>query len=60
MSESPTDETETQAAERHRRERLEEIFGEVLPRQTRDDISTEHGKPDSWYRAQVPPHHGQK
>lgn len=57
---SPTSETADQAAERRRRERLDEIFGDVLPQQTRDDVRTEHGRPESWYRSQVPPHHGQK
>lgn len=60
MNEGPTDESPEQAARRHRRERLDEIFGEVLPRQTSDDVRHEHGKPESWYRDQVPPHHGRK
>ena len=48
----------------YRRRRREDVFGEVLPEQTRDDAeppgdagSGEDGA-DAWLRAQVPPHHG--
>lgn len=45
-----------------RRRRLAEVFGEVLPEQTRDDTDAEAGgRSDSfedWLRQQVPPHHG--
>lgn len=54
---SPTD----SAAERARRRRLAEIFGDELPEQTRDDVDTERprgGSSDDWLRDQVPPHHG--
>jgi hypothetical protein len=43
-----------------RRRRLAEVFGDVLPDQTSDDVEAE--KPsdaaDEWLRRQVPPHHG--
>ena len=43
-----------------RRRRLAEVFGDVLPEQTRDD---EDGGGDTaaseeWLKRQVPPHHG--
>ena len=46
-----------------RRRRLAQVFGDVLPEQTRDDAD-EPGPPegesqaDAWLRRQVPPHHG--
>jgi hypothetical protein len=43
-----------------RRRRLAEVFGDVLPDQTRDD-SGEDGDPaasEDWLKRQVPPHHG--
>ncbi len=62
---SPTDEehTPTEArAERERRRRRAEVFGDVLPDTTGDDRDPESpGRaPDSeaWLRANVPPHHG--
>lgn len=48
-----------------RRRRLAEVFGEVLPEQTGDDLSDprEHSAErekagEDWLRRQVPPHHG--
>ncbi len=42
-----------------RRRRLAEVFGDVLPEQTRDDTEAGDQTPDDdWWRAQVPPHHG--
>jgi hypothetical protein len=48
-----------------RRRRLAEVFGEVLPEQTRDDTAepdatTDPGsdRGEEWLRRQVPPHHG--
>ena len=44
-----------------RKRRLAEVFGDVLPEQTRDDQAeggdTEASKED-WLKRQVPPHHG--
>jgi hypothetical protein len=53
--------------EAQRRRRLAEIFGEVLPEQTSDDIDasgdradrrTEEKAQEDWLKSQVPPHHG--
>ena len=47
--------------ERERRRRLAEIFGDVLPEQTKDDADEPESRPDGgdeWLRRQVPPHHG--
>lgn len=45
-----------------RRRRLAEVFGDVLPEQTRDDTDAEvggrSGSNEDWLRRQVPPHHG--
>jgi hypothetical protein len=44
-----------------RRRRIAEIFGEVLPEQTRDDADepgTGGEDNDEWLKRQVPPHHG--
>ncbi|MFL6159377.1 MAG: hypothetical protein ACJ72D_25100 [Marmoricola sp.] len=53
---------ELTAAERaERRRRLAEVFGDVLPEQTRDDIAPESGDvaaAEEWLKRQVPPHHG--
>jgi hypothetical protein len=46
---------------RDRRRRLAEVFGDVLPEQTSDDLAEEAPDKvgsDAWLRAQVPPHHG--
>jgi len=42
------------------RKRLDEVFGEVLPEQSSDDVEDprERTSSDDWLRAQVPPHHG--
>lgn len=52
--------TPQQRAERRRR--LAEVFGDVLPEQTRDDSDGDGGAGDSanedWLKRQVPPHHG--
>jgi hypothetical protein len=48
-----------------RRQRLAEVFGEVLPDTTSDERddppspdATEETAQDRWLRSQVPPHHG--
>ena len=45
-----------------RRRRLEKVFGDVLPDQTRDDAdesSADSGDAgEDWLKRQVPPHHG--
>jgi hypothetical protein len=50
-----------------KRRRLAEIFGEVIPEQTADDLPgsddgsdrrTEEKAQEDWLRSQVPPHHG--
>ncbi len=57
-------EAETEAEtepEWRRRRRLAAVFGDVLPEQTSDDrdaAGSKQGVGDSWYRDQVPPHHG--
>jgi len=48
---------------RRRRRRLAEVFGDVLPSQTADDVDQpgerdEGRSNDEWLRRQVPPHHG--
>ncbi len=47
---------------RRRRQRLAEIFGDVLPAQTSDDLEPAsdeaEGDREAWLRRQVPPHHG--
>jgi hypothetical protein len=60
----PTREVPEQTAEerRRRRKRLAEIFGDVLPGQTSDDLDPSsdeaEGDREAWLRRQVPPHHG--
>lgn len=60
MSEGETPEVPRRARRRAGDlERVDRIFGEVLPSTTRDewdDGSSPDG--DEWLRAQVPPHHG--
>jgi hypothetical protein len=44
-----------------RRQRLAEVFGDVLPETTsdeRDPSGDDEAAADTWLRAQVPPHHG--
>ena len=43
-----------------RRRRLAEVFGDVLPEQTSDDVSEPESadRSEEWLRRQVPPHHG--
>ena len=46
-----------------RRQRLAEIFGDVLPAVTSDEREDDVRKPDEsatdrWLKSQVPPHHG--
>lgn len=51
--------TPQQRAERRRR--LAEVFGDVLPEQTQDDITPESSDvaaTEEWLKRQVPPHHG--
>ena len=60
----PTKEEPEPTAEelRRRRKRLAEIFGDVLPGQTSDDLDPSsdeaEGDREAWLRGQVPPHHG--
>jgi hypothetical protein len=58
MSRSASDDAE-------RKRRLAEVFGDVLPETTSDERGPESGRDDSeessrdtWFRDQVPPHHG--
>jgi hypothetical protein len=52
--------------EARRRRRLAEIFGDVIPEQTTDDVEaggradrrTEEQAQEDWLKRQVPPHHG--
>lgn len=58
-----TDSAELTPQERAaRRRRLAEIFGDVLPDQTRDDAEERAGTGEAaseeWLKRQVPPHHG--
>lgn len=58
MSE-PKELTARERAER--RKRLAEVFGDVLPEQTSNDLSPEGGDAaasEEWLKRQVPPHHG--
>jgi hypothetical protein len=54
----------TPAAKAARKRRLAEVFGDVLPDQTRDDAAEPEDRPDGveasdeWLKRQVPPHHG--
>jgi hypothetical protein len=63
MSETPGEKTTRDEVERKRR--LAEVFGDVLPDTTSDereqqsDAADESAR-DSWYRDQVPPHHGER
>ena len=56
-----SDETDEQAKARRRR-RLQEVFGDTMPEQTRDDVDEpsagDGDRGDEWLRRQVPPHHG--
>jgi hypothetical protein len=55
------EEREAQEAERAKRRRRAEVFGDVLPDATsddRDDESGERSDGDEWLKRQVPPHHG--
>ena len=61
MSDAPRSEPLTPAERAERRRRLAEVFGDVLPEQTRDDKAGADGdltSTDDWLRSQVPPHHG--
>lgn len=52
----------TAEEQRRRRKRLAEVFGDVLPGQTSDDMDPasdeSNGDREAWLRRQVPPHHG--
>ncbi|MET1039919.1 MAG: hypothetical protein ABWZ90_02655 [Acidimicrobiales bacterium] len=51
----------TPAEREARRRRLEKVFGDVLPDQTRDDADEAGESGDAgeaWLKRQVPPHHG--
>ncbi len=56
------DSAATAKAERERRRKLAEVFGDVLPEGTADDRSDGWGERDGgnedWLRGEVPPHHG--
>jgi hypothetical protein len=60
---SPTEQPELTPQQRaDRKRRLAEVFGDVLPDQTRDDQAPEGEgtrSNDQWLKDQVPPHHGQ-
>ena len=61
MSDEALDGARREAA---RRRRLAEVFGDVLPETTTDerdpgsDGRGDEAARDTWYRDQVPPHHG--
>ena len=54
------------SSEVERRRRLAEIFGDVIPEQTSDDLDegaasdrrTGEKVQEEWLKSQVPPHHG--
>ena len=52
----------TPAEREARKRRLAEVFGDVLPEQTRDDAPEGGGEDvnasEEWLKRQVPPHHG--
>ena len=57
MNEKPA----TPEERERRRRRLADVFGDVLPEQTSDDVAEPETEPegtDEWLRRQVPPHHG--
>ena len=61
MSETPGEKTQPDEVDRKRR--IAEVFGDVLPETTSDERDTESAASDerardTWYRDQVPPHHG--
>jgi hypothetical protein len=48
-------------SEAERRRRRAEVFGDVLPESTSDDLEPERpgdAATDDWLRRNVPPHHG--
>jgi hypothetical protein len=56
-----SDEPLTPEEREKRRRRLAEVFGDVLPEQTRDDTAEPESRPegdDERLRREVPPHHG--
>ena len=64
-SESRTPAPLTPEEREARRRRLAEVFGDVLPDQTRDDAAEPDAasgpatdRSEEWLRRQVPPHHG--
>ena len=60
----PGHSSESAGRETERQRRRAEVFGDVLPEQTRDDQSADRvdrspdGSAEEWLRSQVPPHHG--
>ncbi len=58
------DATPDAPADRDKRRRVAEVFGDVLPEVTSDERDEHDGDAadgsdsDRWLRAQVPPHHG--
>lgn len=57
---TPPAEPDAAAAARARRERLDRVFGDVLPETTRDERDPERAGDDGddRLRREVPPHHG--
>jgi hypothetical protein len=61
---TPDEPDDAAAARAARRRMLDDVFGEVLPTVTRDEIDDGQdgqgrgGDRDRWYRDNRPPHHG--
>ncbi len=52
-------EDEKPETEQERKRRLAEVFGDVLPESTSDDMDErEPDTSEEWLKRQVPPHHG--
>ena len=53
----------TSRDEAERKRKLAEVFGDVLPETTSDERDPDEGSDDksrdTWFRDQVPPHHGE-
>ena len=62
MSEPSTPSYGEARRESERKRKLAEVFGDVLPETTSDEREPDDGREesarDTWYRDQVPPHHG--
>ena len=48
----------TPASAAAQRRRLDEIFGDVLPELTADELEATRSQDDVWYLENRPPHHG--